>query len=299
MSEPTTPPKNVATMVLFSLTPDPTPAMKTPRDEEIAGVARDLQLTAVNAPLAALSTQFNGGRWAIDRITEIMGRMGAAGEQIGLALAASRDARRWPPARVGASASVAEIMAVRAHAEMVAYWALGAAHGLGNVLLRMLWLHAGARPLIEASYPKAQTFSPFSDDRNAWEPLGPKLVGNARKAAAAVGSTPVDEITDALDALNQDPRWDALMALRGVNFHQWRPQSVDRGTPKHSMVTQDALGREMIAVGTGPTNIAPDHEQALATVDAGLDALVDAAALIDGNIFAGLNDVVGIEIFKV
>lgn len=298
MSEPQQEKGSLAAMAIFSLTPEPSKVTKTPRDIHIADVARDVQMTAVHAPMAAISTQWNGARWATDRVTEIMGRIGASGEQIALALAASRDARRWPTEREpGVPAPPEEVMAVRAHAEMVTYWALGAAHGLGNVLLRMLWLHTDARPIIEAAYPKAKSFPPFSEDRNAWEALGSRLITNAQKAASAAGPSPVDEIVAALDDLVQDPRWDGLMQIRGVNFHQWRPQTVGGGTPKHSMVKQDAAGRDMITVGTRPTNVAPNHELAIAAADDGLDALVEAAIRVDQNVFEGLNDMVGVEIF--
>ncbi|KDA04559.1 hypothetical protein DC31_06165 [Microbacterium sp. CH12i] len=59
-------------------------------------------------------------------------------------------------------------VAVRAHAEMLTYWALAAAHGLGNVLLRLLWLNVTARPVIDKAYPKSGTFPPFSESRDAW-----------------------------------------------------------------------------------------------------------------------------------
>ena len=45
--------------------------------------------------LVSLSTFFHVGQWAVDRMMEIVGRIGSAGEQLGLALAASRDARHW------------------------------------------------------------------------------------------------------------------------------------------------------------------------------------------------------------
>lgn len=299
MSEPQQQDKGaLAAMSIFSLTPDPSKVAKTPRDIHIADISRQVQSTAVHAPMAAITTQWNGARWATDRITEVMGRMGASGEQIALALAASRDARRWATERdADVPTPPEEVMAVRAHAEMVTYWALGAAHGLGNVLLRMLWLHVNARPIIENAYPKAKSFPPFSDDRNAWESLGSRLIDNARKAAAAVGPSAVDEILAALDDLVQDPRWDGLMQIRGVNFHQWRPQTVDGGTPKHSMIKQDAAGRDMITAGTRPTNVAPDHELSIAAADAGLDALVEAAIRVDQNVFAGFNDMVGLDLF--
>lgn len=230
MSEPQQEKGSLAAMAIFSLTPDPSKVTKTPRDIHIADVAREGQMTAVHAPSAAISTQWNGARWATDRVTEIMGRMGASGEQIALALAASRDARRWPTEQEpGVPVPPQEVMAVRAHAEMVTYWAMGAAHGLGNVLLRMLWLHTDARPIIEAAYPKATSFPPFSEDRNAWEALGSRLITNAKKAASAAGPSVVDEIVAALDDLVQNPRWDGLMQIRGVSFHQWRPQTVDGG----------------------------------------------------------------------
>lgn len=46
-----------------------------------------------------------------------------------------------------------------------------------------------------------------------------------------------------------------------------------RGTPKHSIVKQDAAGHDMITVGTRPTNVAPDHE---------LSLVRDRASTLDG-----------------
>ena len=247
MSAATPKPGTTASLVLFSLVPEPSSVTKTSRDEHIAHVSREMQMTGVHTPLAAVSTMWNGASWATDRLTEIMGRVASSGEQIGLALAASRDARRWLNDDAAAT-SESEVVAVRAHAEMLTYWALGAAHGLGNVLLRMLWLDTNARPLLEAAYPKAESFEPFSNSRDAWEQFGPKVIKIARKASGAAASSTGTTIVDALDSLTADPRWDRLMVLRGVNFHQWRPQSLRGGTPKHSMVKENPDGQQMITV---------------------------------------------------
>ncbi|WP_152545467.1 hypothetical protein [Microbacterium sp. CH12i] len=64
------------------------------------------------------------------------------------------------------------------------------------------------------------------------------------------------------------------------------------------MTTKDPAGRNMITVGTNPTNVAPDHKATIADADAGLDALVEAAEVLDSNLHAGINELIGVQLFK-
>jgi hypothetical protein len=283
-------------MVLMSLVPGHTNVDPTERDVAVSRVALELQKTAMAPSLLSMATWWHVGEWAVDRMTEVVGRIGSAGEQLALALAASRDARRWLD---GKARPVDEVVAVRAHAEMETYWALGAAHGLGNVLLRMLALHPEARAVVDVAYKKAGGFEPFSEDQAAWESFGPRLTQVARNAAAAVDSPALGRVLDAFEALANSEAWVALLQLRGENFHRWRPQSVPGGTAKRSAIEPSGGGEGMmITAGTGPSNIAPDHRLLLQQADAGLDALVAAADVLDRNFHRTINEL-GLAIFQV
>lgn len=52
----------------------------------------------------------------------------------------------------------------------------------------------------------------------------------------------------------------------------------------------------MISVGTNPTNTGPDPELAIAQADAGLDALVEAAEIVDGQLFEAIDDLLDADI---
>jgi hypothetical protein len=294
--EPSSPEGTVGAMVLMSLVPGHPQIDVTARDQEVSRVAFELQKTAMQPDLLSVNTLLHVGVWAVDRMTEITGRIGSAGEQLVLALSASRDARRWTD---GNAETLHEVIAVRAHAETETYWTLGAAHGLGNVLLRMLALHPDARTVVDAAYKKAGGFEPFTEDQKAWESFGPRLIDAVRDAALHVHSPAANLILDAFEDLARSPAWDALLGLRSENFHRWRPQSVPGGTAKRSAMRPDGSGAGvMISVSTTPNNTAPDHHQLLQQADEGLDALTAAADVLDRNFHRAINEL-GVKIFQI
>ncbi len=289
------PPPTLLALVLPSLVPV-APQVPTPRDREIAEIARDLQLTASTPDITSMRVMVHLGVEWVDRITEIFGRIGSAGEQLGLALASIRDGRRWFAPDASDQDPQYASMGSRAQAEMTALWTLGAAHGLANAMIRLLWLNDDARKLIDSAFPLADGFSPFSENQPAWLSFEPQVLKVARKAATAAGSPAAIAAAAALSELFGDHRWPQFLDLRNVGFHWWRPQSVDGGTPKASAVIQSGSSYS-ITVGIGASNTAPDPQAVLRIAEDGLDLFASAAKTFDGHVHAAVNELRGVALF--
>lgn len=274
------------------------PLPPTPREEYISATALELQKTGGTPDTTGVFVFVHLGPEWVDRVTEILGRVGSAGEQLAIALATNRDARRWTaPDASGWNAQFAT-MAVRAQAEMTAMWTLSAAHGLANAFVRMLLLNPDAAKVVNDARPMANGFPPFSEDQAAWVSFERTILKVARKAAVASGSPAAVIAATELSALLGDQRWTALLDLRNVGFHRWRPQTVDGGTPKASSVSISGTSRS-ISVGIGPSNVAPDIGTTLKIVEAGLDLFSKAARTFDEHIHVAINELSGKQLFKV
>lgn len=145
-------------------------------------------------------------------------------------------------------------------------------------------------------YPRAQGFAPFSDDREAWVVLSPRLVTALEAAAAAVGGAGISELVNAVASLRQDPRWTALEQRRGVDFHRWRPQSIDGGVRTQNP-WQD-LGNGQFSISAPQDNVVPDHQALVREADEALDALADAMDKWQEALPRAMRDL-GVPIFKV
>lgn len=204
------------------------------------------------------------------RLTEMVGRIAAAGEQLGLASTCSREAHRW---LAQPEDDVSRPIAARSLAEMTGYYALTAAHGLGNITLRTLLLNNAAAASINAKYKKAEGFPPFTDDREAWRPLNPSLVEALDVAAQAVRQATVTALVGVLADLVHDPRWIALEGRRNIDFHRWRPQSVAGGVPQENPWVALPAGQRMMTVRVNNGYVVPDHEALIMEADDALGAL--------------------------
>ena len=189
--------------------------------------ALDWQNTGVHATFA----EFHGATHSLPqgRLSELIGRIAAGGEQLGLAWTCEQDMLRWldPAARArdGFSASA------RALAEMAGYYAISAGHGLANVTLRTLLIGPNAAAVINKDYKNAGGFTPFTKISYAWLPLNETVATKLHGAAVASGCPEVALMTGLVRDLTVDPHWQALMDRRHVDFHRWRPQSVSGGVP--------------------------------------------------------------------
>jgi hypothetical protein len=290
-------PPTLIALVLPSLVPE-APHPPTPRDREITAIAKDLQITGSTPDLTSMMVMVHLGVEWVDRISEIFGRTGSAGEQLGLALASVRDGRRWMEPEASDQDPQYATMGARAQAEMTAMWTLGAAHGLANALIRLLLLNTDARKVVDDAYPEAEGFPPLSEKQSAWVSFDPKAMRTARKAAAASQSPAAIAAAKALSSVFGDNRWNDFLDLRNVGFHRWRPQSVDGGTPKASSVTRSDSSYS-ITVGVGASNVAPDKQSVLKVAVDGLDLFATAAMAFDNHVHAAVNELSGKELFQV
>lgn len=205
-----------------------------------------------------------------DRLTEIIGRSAAAGEQLGLSLTSSRDANSWLD---HSERRASQATAAKALAEITGYYAMSAGHGLANITLRMLLLDSKAASIINAAYRKANGFQPFADNKEAWRPLSSNLVKVLQRAAHKVDQPAVTSLTEVVAELSTDTRWRALVSRRDIDYHRWRQQSVSRAVPKGSSWQSREDGARVIGVKSNPVVDLPDYKGAVTEVDQALDAL--------------------------
>jgi hypothetical protein len=216
----------LAAMVLRSLCSGVKWGPSTPESPPVEAVASDWQLVGRNAPMAEVHTLLAGaprGRGA-----ELLGRVAAAGEQLGLAWTCLLEAQRWQKAPQSGGR---ENMATQALAEMSGYYATATAHGLINVTLRTLLLsHASADAINQVrDYRSAKGFPPFSTGREAWRPFNSRELDLLKPAVGAAADGSVSEWFAIVVELAEDDRWRALTSRRHEYFHQWRPQSISGG----------------------------------------------------------------------
>lgn len=241
------------------------------RDKRIIETAQEWQKMSVWAHMVEIHGMTHG--IPEGRLTETIGRMAATGEQLGLASTCSRDARRW---LAQPSDTISGPIAARSLAEITGYYTLSSGHGLANITLRTLLLDVSAAASLNAKYKEAAGFPPFTDDRAAWRPLSHQLVEALRNAAQVVQQPTVSSLVGVLADLVTDPRWIALEARRGADFHRWRPQSIAGGVPQKSPWSQLPHGQRSMTVGISNGFVPPDHEALVTEADDALDALTAA-----------------------
>lgn len=211
----------------------------------------------------------------LGRISEIMGRASAAGEQLSLAWIYSQDAARW----LEHDHSLARDFAVRSLAEVTGYYCLGAAHGVANITLRTLLLSSEAAEVINNTklYRRAAGFMPYDSNRSAWPSFNEDLTTALTAAAAAVANKPVavTELVSTVTGLRSDPRWRALEARRHEDFHRWRPQSIAGGAAPTNPWTTSGQSKRLTIYGRSRHRPLPP--ETLATeATAGMEALAEA-----------------------
>lgn len=237
-------------------------------DEHLGKVALEWQKMSIWADVA----EGHGALHGIDngRFTELIGRIASAGEQLGVADTVSRDARAWlaepdPQPKHG--------VAARALAEITGYYAISAAHGLVNVSLRTLLLNSTSAALVNTAYAKAKGFAPFSTDRDAWQPLNANVVTRLEAAAVATGEASASSLIGVLRTLIDNPQWKALAGRRDIDFHRWRPQSIEGGVTQANPWQTLPDGTTQLTVYAGSTYLVPDPVRLVREAIDGLNVL--------------------------
>ncbi|SOC50971.1 hypothetical protein SAMN05660748_3700 [Blastococcus aggregatus] len=210
------------------------------------------------------------------RLSELIGRVAATGEQLGLAWTCEQDMRLWldPSAPTGDRRSTS----ARALAEITGYYAISAGHGLANVTLRTLLVHPDAAAIINKDNKSAQGFAPFSSVPAVWVPLNEKVAKLLKAAALPVGQPSVDRMVDYVLTLTGHPHWQALTSRRHVDFHRWRPQSVVGGVATHNPWEEGADGSSTLTMYGSSQHQPPETQELIDEASAGLAVLAETMA---------------------
>lgn len=265
-------PADTVAMVLRHLcwVPPGTKLVSTPIDRlMVQRVAMDWQTMGMYAPIAEMHGARQGALQ--DRMSELMGRAAAAGEQLGLAWTLDQELQRWHAA--DSDSHPGRSMATRALAETCGYYLLGAAHGLGNLTARTLVLSNAAGAVLNTRRPRANRFPPFSAEREAWPPLNRKLADHLVEAALATGDAAAIALCEVVVGLLDDHRWEALVQRRDVDYHRWRPQGLPSGgVPQRTL--WDNAGTANRSLSFGGTFYEPvDHDDLCLTPGEAMEAL--------------------------
>lgn len=129
---------------------------------------------------------------------------------------------------------------------------------------------------------KAQGFEPASSLKAAWPTFSPAAELWSRvlpEAARASGLQSHAALVTRLLTLQRDPRFDALDARRGMDYHRHRPQSLDHRSPSSGIVSTDTTtGTSTMRMPTARMDSRSD-EQAVHRICT--DALTCVAEAID------------------
>jgi hypothetical protein len=172
-----------------------------------------------------------------DRTWELVGRIAATGEQLGLAYTAAIEVDFWRQAKMATdTVQTAYEMGHRAMAELQAYFTIGSGHGLVNVAARTLALAQDLRAALASKNKKwRNAFPPFSESEGDWPALSQQTAARLSEVAALSPHPEVRELLKPVVTLHADERWRKLDAYRGKAFHRWRPQSAGGSIPAISV----------------------------------------------------------------
>lgn len=241
---------------------------------EDAGVQWQLMSTSGDLSEMATSSNYYGPAEALklNRVNEIAGLMGSAGEQLSLAWTAEQDAQRWRQGGRGIKA-IQQRMAIRAYSEMAAYFCLGAANSLANIGLRVIILD---ERLVASMGKKFAHFDPSvytvgSDSRKDWLTFSRELLEALKKAAdvaqsdrclrphsATTARARCLKLVSVLADLHADSRFAALDNRRGMDYHRHRPQSLPTSSPRSGAWV---VGNDIRSLGVGSLRPDPFHNE--------------------------------------
>lgn len=228
--------------------------------------------------------------------TDLFGRAAAAGEQLGLALAAVRDAEVWRDTSIAPEHEGRRNMAGRALAEASGLWAVSAGHAITNVAARILRVHKGAVEL-DKKLQWSGLPTPFDNDPKSNLSIYRKHVNAIVSAAGKTGEQALTDLVRPLDNLLNSDDWQALMARRESGYHRLRPQTISGGVPNQNpWVAGGTTGSTMSVFSSSPY-VPPVLEDVVAESRAGYDALaLSMAEMI--RVIPNAFDAVGVPLFE-
>lgn len=208
--------------------------------------------------------------------TDLVGRAAAAGELLGLAFTALRDAKAWRDTPPRPENRIRRSIAGRALAEASGLWAVSAGHAAVNVVARVVRLHSDAKSL-DRKLKWTGLPTPFDTGRPAHLSLNDATTTAIIGTARHTNESALVALTDPLDALTRHAAWATLVARRHADSHRLRPQSIEGGVPSESPWTHDpTAGTLTLGATTTPAYRPPVLEDVVHETQAGYDALSSA-----------------------
>lgn len=228
---------------------------------------------------------------------DLLGRAAAAGEQLGLAFAALRDAEVWRDMVVDPADASRRSIAGRAMAEASGLWAVSAGHATVNVVARVVRIHSSAVSL-DKKLGWTGLPAPFDSGRLANLSLNAETVKHIQTAAQRTGEVELVELVEPLGGLTKGAAWAALVARRDAGYHRLRPQSIEGGVPSENPWAADqTAGTLTLSVSTFSGYLPPVLEDVVAEAAAGYEALSAAMSDVYDRLPAALR-AVGVPIWR-
>jgi hypothetical protein len=177
-----------------------------------------------------------------------------------------------------------------------------AGHGLANLAVRTFLLHRrlSAETVARSVNLAPNHLRPGALAREAWASLNQATVAALLGQAQAIGFEPLERVAVHLEDFVNDPRWIALVNLRGTQYHRWRGESpgiTGVNFESDSLRAQFERG-EVVSSGSQmlPAYVEGDRvlEELTQVSREALDALVDFMPGFQstwGNAFSRLRDV--------
>lgn len=211
----------------------------------------------------------------IGYMAELFGRAAAAGEQLGLALTAVRDAEVWRGTVPEPGQENMRLLAGRALAEASGLWSVSAGHALVNVVARVVRAHRSSTHL-DKKFKWEGPPEPNVTSRHSNLSLNAETVKALRRAALETEETPIRAFVEPLVHLVNSSAWEALTLRRDVGYHRWRPQSIEGGALTRSPWVDEGRGTMSLSLGTSSGHVPPTVEDLVAESRDGHNALSSA-----------------------
>ena len=285
----------VVASVVGTLSPGDVGKPFTDMDRVRAMVSHDWQMLGAQyewAEIHGVSKGLPHGYFA-----DLLGRAAAAGEQLGLAFAALRDAEVWRDTATEPATANHRNIAGRAVAEASGLWAVSAGHAVVNVVARVIRIHREAA-VLDTKLRWTGLPAPFDSGRLANLSLNPETVKYILAAAGQTGEGALTDLVEPLDDLVRSAAWAALVARRDAGYHRLRPQSIEGGVPSvNPWVTDKAAGTLTLSVLTFSDYVPPVLEEVVAETHAGYEALSSAMRDVHDRVPAALR-AAGVPIWR-
>lgn len=286
----------VAAAVVGTLAPGDGGKPFTDADRKRAMVPHDWQMLGAHYQWAEIHGVTKGLPYGY--FSDLLGRAAAAGEQLGIAFAALRDAEVWRDSEAEPHTSTRRSISGRAMAEASGLWAVSAGHAAVNVVARVVRLHPAAATGLDRKLGWAGFPIPFDSGRSANLSLNVQTVKTIRTAASQAAESALAELVQPLCELAEDVAWAALVARRDAGYHRLRPRSIEGGVPSGSpWVADKTSGSMTLSVSTFSEYAPPALEDVVHETQAGYDSLALAMKQVHDRLPAALS-AAGVPIWR-